>query len=99
MNKIILFTLPNCAPCKLLKQHLTYDYISSKLIQVVYLDMDDGNEETLNEATKYGIRSAPTAVCLKETSQVHDETTYDMQLCKTFEQIQEFFNKEHQICS
>lgn len=93
MNKIILFTLPNCAPCKILKQHLTYDWLSSRLIQVVYLDMSDGKEETLNEATKYGIRSAPSAVCTKVVQQIHDETIYDTQVLKTFEQIQAFFNE------
>lgn len=93
MHKIILFTLPNCAPCKALKEQLNTEWISKKTIQIVFLDMNDGKEETLNEATKYGIRSAPSAVCIKQVLQIEgEEPVVDTQVCKTLEQIKEFFN-------
>lgn len=58
MNKILLFKLSTCSPCKLLSTLLTQLHILKKDI---VLDEDD-NADTI--ADKYNVKSVPTIVIL-----------------------------------
>ena len=58
MNKILLFKLSTCSPCKLLSRLFTQLHILKKDI---VLDEDD-NADTI--ADKYHIKSVPTIVVL-----------------------------------
>ena len=58
MNKILLFKLSTCSPCKLLSTLFTQLHI---LKEDIVLDEDD-NADTI--ADKYNIKSVPTVVIL-----------------------------------
>ena len=60
MNKILLFKLSTCSPCKLLSRLFTQLHILKKDI---VLDEDD-NADTI--ADKYHIKSVPTMIILKK---------------------------------
>lgn len=79
--KAYVFTLPTCAPCKVLKDHLTknQEWLTENNIEIELLDMSETSDHTLELATKYGIRSAPTVV-IKEDSGFWTK-------CKTIEEL------------
>lgn len=58
MNKILLFKLSTCGPCKLLSKLFTQLHI---LKEDIVLDEDD-NADTI--ADKYNVKSVPTVVVL-----------------------------------
>lgn len=58
MNKILLFKLSTCGPCKLLSKFFTQLHINK---EEVTLDKDD-NADSI--ADKYDIKSVPTVVIL-----------------------------------
>ena len=74
MNKILLFKLSTCGPCKLLSRLFTQLHILKKDI---VLDEDD-NADTI--ADKYHVKSVPTIIVLdKDGNEVGD--SIDLSQC------------------
>lgn len=67
MIKAYVFTLPTCVPCKALKEQLTKeeDFFKDK-VEFEWHDMAYANDFTLELATKFGIRSAPTIAIITD---------------------------------
>ena len=83
MNKILLFKLSTCGPCKLLSKFFTQLHINK---EEVTLDKDD-NADSI--ADKYDIKSVPTVVILNSEG----EELGRFVGFKTKEQILEELNK------
>lgn len=64
MNKVIKFSAAWCGPCKTMKSHYDKfaDEVKGKGVDVLDLDVDTNSEE----ASKYGVRSIPFTVFIKD---------------------------------
>jgi thioredoxin 1 len=64
MNKIIKFSADWCGPCKVYKPNYKKfaDEVSGKGIDVLDLDVDTNSDE----ASKYGVRSIPLTLFIKD---------------------------------
>ncbi len=63
MKKIYVFTLPTCAPCKVLKNQLEANlewFKDQGFPEIEFLDMSETNDHTLELATLFSVRSAPS---------------------------------------
>lgn len=64
MNKVIKFSADWCGPCKVYKPNYKKfaEEVSGKGIDVLDLDVDKNSDE----ASKYGVRSIPLTVFIKD---------------------------------
>jgi thioredoxin 1 len=64
MNKVIKFSADWCGPCKVYKPNYTKfaEEVSGKGIDVLDLDVDKNSDE----ASKYGVRSIPLTLFIKD---------------------------------
>jgi thioredoxin 1 len=64
MNKVIKFSAAWCGPCKVYKPNYKKfaDEVSGKGIDVLDLDVDTNSDE----ASKYGVRSIPLTLFIKD---------------------------------
>jgi thioredoxin-related protein len=61
--------MTNCAPCKVFKANIeaNRNFFDKEDVVIEEIDMSDfNNERTLDLATVYGVRSAPTAVLVSK---------------------------------
>lgn len=79
MIKLYIFSLPTCAPCKVLKKQLTdnEEWVKEKNLKIEYLDMSETSDHVLDLATKFAIRSVPTIVALNQDGFAVKESTFE----------------------
>ena len=87
MNKVIKFSADWCGPCKAMKPQFEkfQQSVKDDGVEVVDLDVDTYHEE----ASKYGVRSIPFAIFIKDDviAKSHKGMLSSAQLIETFNSI------------
>lgn len=65
----MIFTLPSCAPCNLLKKDLEQNPINNA--NILMYDMSQPVGDVVDLAVKYNVRGAPTTVVFKEDGSIY----------------------------
>lgn len=78
--RIVVFTIPNCAPCNQIKPILKE---LSETVEVESINAMDNKELSI----QYGIRKAPTVIILKDGVEINRFTGF-----KTKDEIEELLN-------
>lgn len=89
MVKVLIFTLPTCAPCNALKADIKDKEFEA---EIYMYDMSDPTGDVVELSVKYNVRSAPTVVVLKDDGSVY----YSGTQVKTSEKINELVKEAKQ---
>jgi thioredoxin 1 len=86
MNKVIKFSAAWCGPCKAMKPQFQkfQDSLKEEGVEMVDLDVDQNHEE----ASKYGVRSIPYTIFIKD-----DKVAKSLVGMQTAAQLTEAFNE------
>jgi thioredoxin 1 len=86
MNKVIKFSADWCGPCKAMKPQFDkfHNSLKESGVEMVDLDVDQNHEE----ASKYGVRSIPFTVFIKD-----DMVAKSLVGMQTTKQLTEAFNE------
>ena len=87
MNKVIKFSATWCQPCKAMKPQFVkfQDSLKEEDVEILDLDVDQDHED----AAKYGVRSIPYTIFIKDDKVVKALTGVQTasQLSKVFDEV------------
>ena len=66
MKKVMMFSSPTCAPCKMLKPLMETEANRRTFVLEIY-DMKSANAPIF---AQYGVRAAPTVICVEDGMEV-----------------------------